>query len=619
MKRIRHLLALLFCAVMLLSVAAPASFVTQVQAASSSKIVLNKTKATVYNGKTLKLKVKNTKQKVTWSTSNKKIATVKNGVVTPKKVGTVTIKAAVGKKTLKCKVTVKPALKVSATQLTIAQGKAKKVKVTLYLEDANLACKIGKPSVASYKIGKRDGKKIVVTFTAKKAGKTRATISNTRTKDVCKITLIVPKPEVKPAPQPLQAAADQVTLDLKETKTVILTAVPQSEIVVSVAQPTIARCTWSGTWNDTKTSVSLTGLANGTTTVTLTHAQSGQQVTLPITVGCVHTFSEDPLLETAPTCTSPGSAFYYCTKCGIRGESKELPALGHNYDEAFTVDVPSTCSKEGVQSRHCLVCGAKTDEKPLERAPHDYGGFTILKEASCTETGSKTRLCRRCGAQDNLIIPKLPHTCASWTQTKAASCKEAGEETGVCTVCGETVTREIEKLPHSFSTEFTVDKEATCGENGSKSRHCTVCGEKSEITEIPATNEHSFGDWAVTKEATCTAAGEETATCTVCGETKTREIEKLPHTFSTEFTVDKEATCVENGSKSRHCTVCGEQSEITEIPATNEHSYGDWMPDGDKESRTCSVCGHTEIRDPLPAPDAIIPVETPDDNTQTQP
>ncbi len=69
---------------------------------------LNKKKATVKVGKSVKLKVKNTSKKVTWSSSNKKVAKVsKAGKVTGVKAGKATIKAKVGGKTLKCKVTVK--------------------------------------------------------------------------------------------------------------------------------------------------------------------------------------------------------------------------------------------------------------------------------------------------------------------------------------------------------------------------------------------------------------------------------------------------------------------------------------------------------------------------------
>ena len=68
---------------------------------------LNKTKHTIIAGKSFTLKVTGTKKKVTWSSSNKKVATVtKKGVVKALKAGDVTIKAKVAGKTLKCKVKV---------------------------------------------------------------------------------------------------------------------------------------------------------------------------------------------------------------------------------------------------------------------------------------------------------------------------------------------------------------------------------------------------------------------------------------------------------------------------------------------------------------------------------
>ena len=75
---------------------------------AKKKVKLNKTKATIYRGRTIKLKVKNNKKKVKWKSSNKKIATVtKKGVVKAKNVGKATITATVRKKKYKCKITVK--------------------------------------------------------------------------------------------------------------------------------------------------------------------------------------------------------------------------------------------------------------------------------------------------------------------------------------------------------------------------------------------------------------------------------------------------------------------------------------------------------------------------------
>ena len=75
---------------------------------SAAKIKLNKTKITLTQGKKYQLKVKGTKKKAKWSSTKKSVAAVnKKGVVTAKKKGTAYIKAKVGKKTYKCKVTVK--------------------------------------------------------------------------------------------------------------------------------------------------------------------------------------------------------------------------------------------------------------------------------------------------------------------------------------------------------------------------------------------------------------------------------------------------------------------------------------------------------------------------------
>ena len=70
-------------------------------------VKLNKSKLTLQTGKTSKLKLKNTKKKVKWSSKNKKVATVSSkGVVKAVSVGKTTITAKSGKKKYSCKVTV---------------------------------------------------------------------------------------------------------------------------------------------------------------------------------------------------------------------------------------------------------------------------------------------------------------------------------------------------------------------------------------------------------------------------------------------------------------------------------------------------------------------------------
>lgn len=68
--------------------------------------------------------------------------------------------------------------------------------------------------------------------------------------------------------------------------------------------------------------------------------------------------------------------------------------------------------------------------------------------------------------------------------------------------------------------------------------------------------DHEWDDGIITKAATCSEEGEILCTCSICRETKTETIEKIPHTWATEYSVDLPAGAVTDGQKSIHCTVC---------------------------------------------------------------
>lgn len=74
------------------------------------------------------LKVEGTDSKVTWTSSNKSVATVSSkGLVEAKGPGTATITAKVGDATLTCKVTV---LKINVKEFTLKKGETKQLKVS---------------------------------------------------------------------------------------------------------------------------------------------------------------------------------------------------------------------------------------------------------------------------------------------------------------------------------------------------------------------------------------------------------------------------------------------------------------------------------------------------------
>lgn len=106
--------------------------VTNVQ---TKTIRLNYSWINMTEGYSMKLKVRGTKKKVKWSSSNKKVVTVnKKGKVSGKKAGKATITAKVGKKKLKCRVTVTkiPKKKETTVSYTDVTFNVAEVHINLY-------------------------------------------------------------------------------------------------------------------------------------------------------------------------------------------------------------------------------------------------------------------------------------------------------------------------------------------------------------------------------------------------------------------------------------------------------------------------------------------------------
>ncbi|MCH5268347.1 MAG: Ig-like domain-containing protein [Lachnospiraceae bacterium] len=101
MKKIRSFFAIILTFVMAVTL-------TPVQTDAAQKVELNKSKVTLYIGNSVTLKLKNTKKKVTWKSTNKSVATVsQKGVVKAKKQGSCKVTAKTASHKYVCKVIVK--------------------------------------------------------------------------------------------------------------------------------------------------------------------------------------------------------------------------------------------------------------------------------------------------------------------------------------------------------------------------------------------------------------------------------------------------------------------------------------------------------------------------------
>lgn len=145
---------------------------------------------------------------------------------------------------------------------------------------------------------------------------------------------------------------------------------------------------------------------------------------------------------------------------------------------------------------------------------HSSYTWTQTKAPTCTETGTREKICNECGRTlETQTLAALGHNYGAWTQTVAPSCTTAGQEKSTCTRCGAANYREVAPLGHQYS-EYVVTTPATCTEPGTLTATCSRCHDQITDT-IPATG-HTPGEWVVTVEPGY-QAGERVKYCTVCG------------------------------------------------------------------------------------------------------
>ena len=140
----------------------------------------------------------------------------------------------------------------------------------------------------------------------------------------------------------------------------------------------------------------------------------------------------------APTCTEAGEKTYTCTRCD-KTKTEAIEAIGHAYSEEWTVDKEATCEEAGSKSHHCtrLGCDSKSEVTEIEALGHEWGEGKETKAPTCTEAGEKTYTCTRCNATKTEAIAALGHNYdTEWTVDKEATTTETGSKSHHCKVCG---------------------------------------------------------------------------------------------------------------------------------------------------------------------------------------
>ena len=343
-----------------------------------------------------------------------------------------------------------------------------------------------------------------------------------------------------------------------------------------------------------------------------------------------HRWVEDTSKTVPATCTSEGSKTYYCI-----ADYKDYVQEVHKCHSTKTEILAKTDHHwvNGV----CTECGATHE--------HDWQEQTSLaKSPTCTEKGSKTYKCSKCGETKVEEIPATGHTwkihqiaqnkseckCSVCGATKAhdlkvvskdpATCTKKGIIHYVCKDCGKKVRDNDPDTPalgHDWKNqngtcsrcnaqhthdwgEWKTTTQADCTTEGEEVRQCNTC--RFEETRTLAKTDHDWGEWNITTEPSCTHEGEETRQCKNCQKTETKKLEKTAHV--TELVGAKAPSCTSEGYTGNEvCKDCHAVVKKGHKLDKTAHQWSTWKTttpascthEGE-ETRQCSVCQETETR-----------------------
>ena len=312
----------------------------------------------------------------------------------------------------------------------------------------------------------------------------------------------------------------------------------------------------------------------------------------------VHKYTE---VVTEPTCTEKGYTTHTCA-CGDSYVDTYTNDLGHDYEEKV---FPPTCQNGGHSLFLCRRCGDAYMGNFTDPSEHSYVD-TIVKP-TCDAQGYTLHTCSACGNEyRDHYVESLGHDYGEWKVTKEATETETGEQVRTCKRCNKEQTEEIPVKIHVHQYTAVVTTEPTCEQPGITTYTCTSCGHKY-IDYVPAALGHDYVA-KVVKEATCDDLGEVLYTCSRCGDSYTEQLDPLDHVFGEEVVTPP--TCEKKGYTTRTCINCGHQIKDNYTDALG-HEFGEWEtvtePTEDSMGlmkRQCIRCEETQTK-MIPALDHV--------------
>ena len=111
-----------------------------------------------------------------------------------------------------------------------------------------------------------------------------------------------------------------------------------------------------------------------------------------------------------------------------------------------------------------LVCILFSGCKKEEACSHQFA-TTMVKEATCGQSGTLNQVCSLCGFTVPQTLPAISHHFVE-TVTKEATCSEEGIITSTCEFCAATEEKFLDMTSHVFDFySLTPDRCTVCGQN----------------------------------------------------------------------------------------------------------------------------------------------------------